>query len=142
MGVTYERGTPIAVAPPFMGAGLSPGLSSVRRMLHTRVHNTLRERQPYRERARERERDRERERAIKRAINRESHRERKRERERERERERGQNERELPNKKARGCVGLMVEKAHARPFVGASQGRSWNHWVVLVAILWEFIAKN
>ena len=31
---------------------------------------------------------------------------------------------------------------HARPFAGASQGRSWNHWVVLGAIVWAFIAKN
>ena len=31
---------------------------------------------------------------------------------------------------------------HARPFVGASQGRSWNHWVVLGALLWAFIAKT
>ena len=31
---------------------------------------------------------------------------------------------------------------HARPFVGASQGRSWNRWVVLGAILWASIAKN
>ena len=30
---------------------------------------------------------------------------------------------------------------HARPFVGASQGRSWSHWVVLGAILWAFVAK-
>ena len=29
-----------------------------------------------------------------------------------------------------------------RPFVGAFQGRSWSHWVVLGAILWVFIAKN
>jgi len=31
---------------------------------------------------------------------------------------------------------------HRRPFVGAFQGRSWSHWVVLGAILWAFIAKN
>ena len=31
---------------------------------------------------------------------------------------------------------------HARPFVGASQCRSWSHCVVLGAILWGFIAKK
>ena len=31
---------------------------------------------------------------------------------------------------------------HARPFVGASQVRSWSRWCGLGAILWAFIAKN
>ena len=31
---------------------------------------------------------------------------------------------------------------HTRPFVGALQGRSWSHYVVLGAIPWAFIAKN
>ena len=31
---------------------------------------------------------------------------------------------------------------HAKPFVGASQRRSWSHCVVLGAILWAFIAKK
>ena len=30
---------------------------------------------------------------------------------------------------------------HRSPFVGAFQGRSWSHWVVLGAILWAFIVK-
>ena len=35
-----------------------------------------------------------------------------------------------------------IQTAHARPFVGTFQCRSWNHYVVLGAILWSFIAKN
>jgi len=31
---------------------------------------------------------------------------------------------------------------HRRPFVGAFQGRSWSHGVVLGAFLWAFIVKN
>ena len=31
---------------------------------------------------------------------------------------------------------------HRRPFVGASQVRSWSRWCGLGAILWAFIAKN
>ena len=31
---------------------------------------------------------------------------------------------------------------HRRPFVGASQARSWSPWLVLGAILWALIAKS
>ena len=37
---------------------------------------------------------------------------------------------------------LQVGERHARPFVGAFQGRSGSHWVVIGAILWAFIAKS
>ena len=47
----------------------------------------------------------------------------------------------LERVRERGLAGLDA-KIHARPFVRASQGRSWNHWVVLGAILWAFIAKT
>ena len=38
--------------------------------------------------------------------------------------------------------GAPSRKCHRRPFVGASQARSWSPWLVLGAILWVSVAKN
>ena len=46
-----------------------------------------------------------------------------------------------PNRRTLGGCASPYSPVHARPFLGASQCRSWSHYGVLGAILCAFIAK-